>query len=152
MSGAFDLTPRKIGRRDHTGGVRGFHFLPAAWYSEATGDSRAILVGIYHPAGGTSGEFAIREHSLGGSIALRLEVFSDGWSALALFPDLLAALSALDVGPLSIEDMVKERDLSGTPFMEQADAHRASRPTLESMRPLLAGLGITDLTQETQPE
>jgi hypothetical protein len=153
VSQAFDLTPRKIGYRDHSESIRGFHFIPAAWYANQTADGqdRAVMIGMYHPEGGTSGEFAIREHGMNGSTTLRLEVFSDAWSALALFPDLLAALSELDAGPLTLADMVKERAASGTPFMEQAEAHRANRPTLESLRPLLISLGIADLTQETRP-
>ena len=133
-----DLTPRKIGHRDHTGGFRGFHFTPAAWYAKTLGKEvagdRDVMIGIYYPEGGSSGEFAIREVSLGAHVALRLEVFDDAWSALALFPDLLALLAEHDSPPTGIG---------------------ASRPraplTLDEMRPLLVSLGIKDCTCEVRP-
>jgi hypothetical protein len=156
MSAAFDVTPRRIGCRDHSGGFRGFIFTPAAWYAKAIGKDRAgereVMIGIYHPGGGTSGEFAIREQSLGGSFALRLEVWSDGWSALALFPDLLALLAEHDVAAPSLQTLLAERHLSGRSMREQLEEHDRGRLTLEALRPLLVGLGIQDRTPEVAPQ
>jgi len=44
------------------------------------------MFGMYVKGGGTSGEMAMRWHEIGGKKVPRLEVFSDAWSALVLFP------------------------------------------------------------------
>lgn len=91
----------------HDGGYRGFYVLSQAWYGNANmrDTKEEIMMGIYHPDGGTTGEFAIRWIDLGGSdYAPRLEVFGDAWSALPLFHELLAWLPMLTkkVEPLEV--------------------------------------------------
>lgn len=58
-------------------------------------DDVSVSVGIYHPDGGTSGEFTIRWHDLRrANLCARLEAFEDSWNVLHLhFQDLLAKMA-----------------------------------------------------------
>jgi hypothetical protein len=91
----------------HSDCFRGFTIHSQTWYGKCThahvppSDRRQveeIMIGMYHPDGGTSGEFGVRWLDIGTKLPEpRLEVFSDGWSALVTqFGDLLARLARLD--------------------------------------------------------
>ena len=85
----------------HEGDVRQFRWLSQAWYGEANlGRQRRlvdeIMIGMYSPEGGTSGEFAIRWTDLGGKPVPMLCAFDDSWSALQHFGDVLAKLAEVD--------------------------------------------------------
>ncbi len=88
--------------KEHTGNFRGFSILSQAYYSTSALNepdiSDEIMIGLYHPEGGTSGEFAIRWVTglRGGKAVPRLEAFDDSWSALTQFHDLLAAMAEID--------------------------------------------------------
>ena len=81
---------------------------------------KEILIGMYCPDGGSSGEFAIRWKKVGSYYAARLEVFQDAWSALWLFADLLERLPHFD----------------------------SERPETSHVITLLKQLGITDRTHQ----
>ena len=84
----------------HSECKRQFIQLSRAWYRDVTLRNSElideIMIGFYHPGGGTTGEFAIRWVELGGSPAGMLCSFDDSWSALWEFRDLLERLSGLD--------------------------------------------------------
>jgi hypothetical protein len=83
--------------RSHSGAVRGFHIYSEAWYRiNQAGRVDEIMVGMYHPEGGTSGEFAIEWTMLAGKPTPCLKAFGDSWSALLQFQDLLAWLATVD--------------------------------------------------------
>lgn len=86
--------------KDHSECKRKFIQLSKAWYADANlrGSDIVdeIMVGFYHPGGGTTGEFAIRWTVLGGSSTPMICSFEDSWSALWEFRDLLEKLSELD--------------------------------------------------------
>lgn len=56
-------------------------------------ETEKVMVGMYHPEGGTSGEF---EFEWVGKGCARLKAFEDSWSALWLFKDLLEKMSEID--------------------------------------------------------
>ena len=110
----------------HAECFRGFIISSEAWYgpllppSEKPGE---ISLGMYHPGGGSTGEFAIRWHDLGRRSVPRLEVFHDAWDALLQFRDVLAWLAAID----------------------------GMFPTQQEVAAQLRKLGVRDLTQRTKP-
>lgn len=79
---------------------REFRVYTQSWYSRdvpmEADLAEEIMVGMYHPEGGTSGEFALRWVSIGGRPVARLEAFDDSWSALQKFGDLLAWMATVD--------------------------------------------------------
>ncbi len=86
--------------KTHEGCKRGFNHLSAAWYGkECLNDNETVdkvIIGFYHPEGGTTGEFSIRWMSLSGKVTPLLEVFDDAWHALYEFRDVLAKLAEHD--------------------------------------------------------
>lgn len=91
------------------------------------------MIGLYHPKGGTTGEFAIRWHRVGGESVPRLEVFSDAWEALQQFGDVLEGMAALGAG--------RPRLRFG---------RRSAQITEQSIVDLLLRCGLTDLTAYEQ--
>lgn len=79
----------------HEGTVRGFHSLNRAWYAKKDGLPE-VMIGLYDPDGGTSGEFAIRWKNLDNRLVPQLQVFDDAWDALTKFKDLLDKLAEID--------------------------------------------------------
>lgn len=119
---------------DDNAPVRGFHHASRAWY-RAVIDRPEISIGLYHPKGGTSGEFLVRWHKLGSlGLAPCLEVFDDAWHVLPKFNDVLEGLAAL------------------RPVEEKASYFAARRaPTTEDeICALLLRCGLADLTAYTQ--
>lgn len=111
--------------RDHSGCIRGFYRSVKAYYAhfeEVDGEFKPIepvdiMIGMYHPDGGSSGEFSIVWDD---ALGPQLRAWDDGWSAL--FRHFL--------------DLLKE--------MEKLDNEE---PTEEEMANLLLSLGIHDLTK-----
>ena len=51
---------------------------------------------MYHPDGGTTGEFSIEWKALGGKVVPQLCSWDDSWSALSTFGDVLQRLGQID--------------------------------------------------------
>jgi len=80
---------------------RKFFHLSRAWYGKANLEHRRncvdeILIGMYHPERGATGEFTIQWTELAGSLAPLLCVYDDAWDALWQFRDVLEALTEID--------------------------------------------------------
>jgi hypothetical protein len=80
--------------RDHEGDIKGFYHLSRAWYGKPSLDAMnkvgvvdEVMFGYFSLDGGTSGEMSMRWMEVGNEIVPRLEVFDDGWSALARLKD-----------------------------------------------------------------
>jgi hypothetical protein len=84
--------------QDHTDCKRGYHRFSKAWYADTVREEKGIsvMVGMYHPDGGTSGEFEFKWVPLAGALCCQLQAFEDSWSALAQFQDLLAEMAKID--------------------------------------------------------
>ena len=111
--------------RNHEGCIRGFYRSVKAYYArfeEVEGEFKPtepvdIMIGMYHPDGGSSGEFSI---VCDDALGPQLRAWCDGWSALNTnFLDLLKELEKWD-----------DED-----------------PTEEEVANLLLSLGIHDLTK-----
>jgi len=93
----------------HAGCERGFTQLSAAYYGPALlADGKLIdevMLGFYHPDGGTTGEFAIRWTRLAGKITPRLEAFDDSWNALWGFRDVMARFADVDGEDISPSEL-----------------------------------------------
>lgn len=110
----------------HEGCERGFTIFSESWYSKTPqpdGVVDEIMIGMYHPEGGTTGEFGVRWTMLGRELTPRLEVFNDAWNALLRFDDLLHWMASVD------------------------DKHVTPQAFAEALR----GLGIKDLTRRVNP-
>jgi len=81
--------------RNHEGCIRAYIRSSKAWYSKVI-DREEIMIGMYHPEGGTSGEFKIEWVEIGKSITPILKCYDDAWSALWNFKDFLEELSKID--------------------------------------------------------
>ena len=102
--------------KDHSECKRQFIQLSKAWYADANLRNSEIIdeimIGFYHPKGGTTREFAIRWSDIAGSPTPMLCSFEDSWSALWEFRDLLEKLSELDgLNPSPTEIIVLLEDL-----------------------------------------
>lgn len=86
--------------KDHTGCRRGFIWTSQAYYAKTALATRDVLdnitIGMYHPEGGTTGEFTIEWTELGGRECAQLKAYDDSWSALQLFGDVLAKVAEHD--------------------------------------------------------
>ena len=108
----------------HEGCERGFTIRSEAWYGKSLNEPETldeIMVGMYRPGGGTTGEFGIRWTMIGRESTPRLEVFNDAWDALQRFGDLLAWMASVD------------------------DQHISPQAFAEALR----GMGVKDLTERT---
>ncbi len=112
--------------RNHEGCIRGFYRSTKAYYATFYTDDDGtvkptypvdIMIGMYHPDGGSSGEFSIEWDD---KLGPRLKVWCDGWSALYRhFLDVLKELEKWD----------------------------DEEPTEEEVANLLLSLGVHDLTK-----
>jgi len=76
---------------------RAYYRSSKAYYANALKEKNvSVLVGMYHPDGGTTGEFEFEWVELGGKYCARLKSFEDSWSALSLFKDLLEKMAEID--------------------------------------------------------
>jgi hypothetical protein len=86
--------------KNHDGCVRSYIHTSAAWYGGANvlrdGVEDEVMIGMYDPDGGTTGEFAVRWYKLSGKLTPKLEAYDDAWSALLQFQDVLAMMAELD--------------------------------------------------------
>jgi len=86
--------------KDFSDCTRTFVHYSEAWYSSVLNKNSEytdeVGFGMSHSGGGTSGEMMMRWYYLGGKDHPRLEVFDDGWAALASFGDLIFELEKLD--------------------------------------------------------
>jgi hypothetical protein len=85
--------------KTHTGCKRQFVHGAEAWYAGTSiGSDRVdyVCIGMYHPDGGSTGEFMVTWLKLGDKVVPRLEVFDDAWSALWKFADVLQVMAGLD--------------------------------------------------------
>ena len=113
--------------KKHDGDEMRFSRLGEAWYAATAlrdGVNEEVCIGFYCPDGGTTGEFSVEWKTLGGKSVPELRCFSDGWSALANIPGLLAMLEQMD----------------------EAD------PTPDAFCLGLLALGLTDGTPRTPPK
>jgi len=97
--------------KDHTGCERAFHQSSRAWYTEHlpldAGIFDEFMVGMYHPEGGSTGEFKIIFQNLGGDIVPRLCAYDDSWDALFNMGDLLESMADADDKNISPEEFRK---------------------------------------------
>ena len=119
---------------DHTGDIRQFYYLNEAWYFLPQKDCTAeVMFGFYSPDGGTSGEMAMRWHNIGGSPTPRLEVFSDAWSALGRFGDVVTALAQVDGRDITPHEFCALLTRCG--FQDRTERRQPNNPP--------AGIGVT---------
>lgn len=95
----------------HDGCNRQFIHTNRAWYGPTRLASGRVIdeitIGMYHPEGGTTGEFAIRWVELGRSIVPMLCAFDDAWSSLSMFNDVLDKMASVDDQYISPDDFCK---------------------------------------------
>lgn len=82
--------------RNHDGCKRGYVRSSRTWYAKNRNENISVLVGMYHPDGGTSGEFVFEWIPLSGKLCCQLSSFEDSWSALLKFGDLLNEMGKID--------------------------------------------------------
>jgi hypothetical protein len=87
-------------KRNHDGDIKGFTQLSRAWYGKAGLDIDTIdrvTFGYYSPQGeGTSGEISVRWTWLNNEVIPEIKIYSDAWSALSNFHDLIDLLGKHD--------------------------------------------------------
>jgi hypothetical protein len=84
--------------RDHSECKRAYIRSSKAFYSKLLPRKTVkVMVGMYHPEGGTSGEFEFEWIDLGmPKLCVRLKCFDDAWDSLLQFKDLLHKMAELD--------------------------------------------------------
>lgn len=100
--------------RDHNGCIRGYHRTSKAWYAKAK-ERIEVRFGMFAEEGGTSGDITMEWVDLGlmDGLTARLKCFEDGWSALALFTDLIQKMGEFDSQKIQEEEFVKMLDECG---------------------------------------
>jgi hypothetical protein len=114
--------------KKYEGDIKGFTQLSRAWYGEAnlknTKEVKDVITfGFYSPDGGTSGEMTVKWIWLSNRFVPELKIFSDAWSALSQFHDLIDVLGE----------------------------HDDEDPTPEEFCKYLLSCGFIDRTQEISP-
>ena len=86
--------------KDHTECQRQFTQLSRTWYGGTQlpeGEKlEIVIIGFYHPDGGTTGEFQVYWQELGSRLTPKLSAYDDSWSALFQFGDLLESMADID--------------------------------------------------------
>lgn len=84
--------------KDHEGCKRAYIRSSKAFYAKTFPNEKInVVIGMYHPDGGTSGAFEVEWVDLGShELCARLKCFDDAWDALAQFKDLLHKMAELD--------------------------------------------------------
>jgi hypothetical protein len=101
-----------------------FYCLHKAYYNENKNAEKTIMVGMYHPGGGTTGEFSFTWEELQkGKLSCRVELWDESWDFFSVFSELFSKLEKL-----------------------------TEYPTEEQIVELLLSLGFTDRTQYKRPE
>lgn len=100
--------------KDHTECIRGYHRSSKAHYRDVI-DGIEVMFGMYYAQdGSTTGEMAMKWINIvGDKLSPRLECYSDAWSALARFPDLIQKLGDLDDIDLTEEQFCALLDVCG---------------------------------------
>jgi hypothetical protein len=99
--------------KSHEGCERGFYILSESWYADSVkreGTIDEIMIGMYHPDGGSTGEFAVRWIMLANKATPRLEAYDDSWSALQNFRDMLNWMESVDnqnISPKSFAEALR---------------------------------------------
>lgn len=106
------LSIRRLEMKDHNGCTRAFFWANKSWYTKYDNNKNiAVYFGMYDiENGGTSGEMSMKWIDLGKhGIALtpQLQSFSDSWSALSLFGDLISSLGEVDSQDITQEEFVE---------------------------------------------
>ncbi|KFX56134.1 hypothetical protein FDC50_10245 [Clostridium botulinum] len=87
-------------KNKHAGMIKGFTQLSKAWYGEPSLRGAdyidSVHFGFYGTEGGTTGEVSVKWINLSGKIVPQLTIFSDTWSALSQFHDLIDLLGKHD--------------------------------------------------------
>jgi hypothetical protein len=101
--------------RDHKGCKRAYIRSSKAFYAKTLPtETIKVMVGMYHPEGGTSGEFEFEWVDLGSSgLCVRLKCFDDAWDALAQFKDLLRKMAEIDEQNIQESEFCKILDKLG---------------------------------------
>lgn len=98
-------------KNKHEGCFRAFIILSEAYYGNAVRWHNTsideILIGMYDPKGGTTGEFFVRWVDVNGPTP-RLEAFNDSWSALQQFTDLLEWMATVDGQRVSPQEFAEK--------------------------------------------
>jgi len=109
------------------GASRGYIQLSKAWYGGTLllhdgvdGVLDRISIGIYLSGGGTHGEFQVEWKLLREEFVPRLMAYSDAWSVLPEFSDLLAEIAKVDK-PISPEEFASLLDSLGIKNMTVTD-------------------------------
>ena len=85
--------------KDHSGCNRQFVQVSRAWYAKSSlvdDTIDEIVIGFYHPDGGTTGEFVLQWVCINNRPTPILYSFEDSWNALWSFQDLLEKMADLD--------------------------------------------------------
>lgn len=87
--------------KNHEGMIKGFYHTSKAFYGESSLKGAEykdeVLFGMYEPAdGSTTGEMSVTWSYLGKNIVSQLSVYSDAWSALSQFHELIDILGEHD--------------------------------------------------------
>lgn len=112
--------------RDHTDCFRAYSRPTKAWYAHSLrNEDICVHFGMYHPHGGTSGEMTMQWLMLAGELVPELCCFSDGWSALSLFTDLISELANFDDVNITEAEFVEILDKCGfkdlTPYTNETN-------------------------------
>jgi hypothetical protein len=81
--------------KKHKDTIRGFHVSNRAHYKNIIPEPE-IMIGMYHPGGGSSGEFRMRWEIIGGKLMPQVRLFDESWSLFVEFRDLFIELAKLD--------------------------------------------------------
>ena len=99
--------------KDHSGCIRAYIRSSKAWYADLNRNV-SITIGMYHPDGGTSGEFEVEWVNLNSfGVFPQLKCFEDSWNALSYFGDLLGRMSDVGGENISEPDFCKILDSLG---------------------------------------
>lgn len=83
--------------KDHSECKRAYIRSSKAYYSRVLDGKIQVMIGMYCPDGGTTGEFEFEWIDIGLShLVMRLKCFNDSFGALGKFSDLLKKLESLD--------------------------------------------------------
>lgn len=108
---------------------KGFSILSQQYYGKQILDGQdglidRIMIGVYLPSGGTTGEFSISWSKLAGESTPKLEAFDYAWLVMSQMPELVGVLTTLD----------------------------SEKPTPEQVADILRSLGYKDRTERESAE
>lgn len=143
--------------KTHEGCKRQFvHGAEAYYASTSLGPDRVdyINIGMYHPDGGSTGEFMVTWIKLGDKVVPRLEVFDVAWSALYLFDDVLHRMSEVDgdsITPAAFCQILHECNVEDiTPRRDPALPTRKSNEAEDLLKLCLSAMDNQSLFHDIQ--